>query len=542
MRAELRPQPLEWLLLVVGLALVWRYQWTMDDAFVYARYGDNALLMGFGLVYNEGELVEGFSSPLWMLWLLLGRGAGLTYGAVWLTTGLLSFAACWWLSIVIAAQVSPPGRRINLPLAYLATNYAVTSYFTSGLETPLVQLVAFGGALFLLRPQSRVARAILALSPLIRPELTLVFGLFVAFVAWRTRRVPWSVLAWGVGLGLGWLVFRVYYYADLLPNTYYLKSDHDPRQGLWYLINTFWSYHFEVVLVACVGAAWVARRSGATPAQLQLRPRLEMATAALLITGYVVRIGGDAMHYRFLAFPFCLATLAGGGLLEHALAGLPARRKATVFTLITGGVAAWSLWLQPPQRDVHALREPGDPHLVHWISDPGRHRRRATMHKLAWWDEDDEAKRAIGRAPEAFVYDAIEVEGWCTRAHFVYRNRIVHDLGLTDPFLARARVKAERPGHKFGLRLLADDLASVYRKYPDAPGPGVFRRAVDDGVAEDWIAQNLDQFEVIERKMFNEHHLLENLDLAFTFPAPIDPQSRLRELVFSGYGDPSRDR
>ena len=37
----------------------------MDDSYVYFRYVDNLVFLGNGLVYNRGEYLEGFSSPLW---------------------------------------------------------------------------------------------------------------------------------------------------------------------------------------------------------------------------------------------------------------------------------------------------------------------------------------------------------------------------------------------------------------------------------------------------------------------------------------------
>ncbi len=70
---------LEWLCLAVGTALVLRYAWLMDDAYIYFRYVDNAVFLGHGLVYNAGEHVEGFSSPLWTLLLLALRTSGLDY-------------------------------------------------------------------------------------------------------------------------------------------------------------------------------------------------------------------------------------------------------------------------------------------------------------------------------------------------------------------------------------------------------------------------------------------------------------------------------
>ena len=50
-----------------------RYNFVSDDAFISLRYAAN-LLAGHGLVFNPGERVEGFTSPLWTL-LLAGFGA-----------------------------------------------------------------------------------------------------------------------------------------------------------------------------------------------------------------------------------------------------------------------------------------------------------------------------------------------------------------------------------------------------------------------------------------------------------------------------------
>ena len=84
-----RPSFLEALLLVVGLVLTVQYAWLMDDAFVYFRYADNLLFAQRGLVYNAGEFVEGYSSPLWMVLLTAVRGLGLDW---WLAVRLLGGA------------------------------------------------------------------------------------------------------------------------------------------------------------------------------------------------------------------------------------------------------------------------------------------------------------------------------------------------------------------------------------------------------------------------------------------------------------------
>ena len=44
------PSVVEWLVLPVGLFLVLRYAWLLDDAFVFFRYVDNLLFLDHGLV------------------------------------------------------------------------------------------------------------------------------------------------------------------------------------------------------------------------------------------------------------------------------------------------------------------------------------------------------------------------------------------------------------------------------------------------------------------------------------------------------------
>ena len=60
-------------LIALHVLHVLRYNFVSDDAFISLRYAAN-LLAGHGLVFNPGERVEGFTSPLWTL-LLAGFGA-----------------------------------------------------------------------------------------------------------------------------------------------------------------------------------------------------------------------------------------------------------------------------------------------------------------------------------------------------------------------------------------------------------------------------------------------------------------------------------
>lgn len=228
-----RPRPFEYVLLVFGLALIHRCAWVMDDAFIYARY---AVLMKQGLVYNAGEYVEGFSSPLWMLWIMLWRALGAEFWAIWMGTGWLAFALSWWLLIRLDRLSTPTPVGINFPLSFLALSYPVCAWFSSGMETALLQLCAVGTALFLVAPRARAGQILLGLAPLVRPELAAPFLICAGYECWRSRRPPW--LALGLGTNLAWLGFRVIYYADLLPNTFYLKHGNNPRQERFRYVAT----------------------------------------------------------------------------------------------------------------------------------------------------------------------------------------------------------------------------------------------------------------------------------------------------------------
>ena len=263
-----RPTVVEWVLLVFGLVLTVHYAWILDDAYVYFRYVDNLLVYDFGLVYNDGEYVEGYTSPAWLLTLTLFRLFDIDYWVLVRVLGLLCFAGLWLGLVVLDRELSPrdavSGRNglVNLPLIFLSLSYGTLSYFTSGVEAPLAQVVAVGYALFLARPENRFAGALVAVSPLVRPELFLALLLATGFAWWRTRHVPLWTLGLGALLVGSWVLFRITYYADLLPNTFYLKDLNLYRQGLVYVHQSLTTYGVYPTAAIALGLAWTLRRRG----------------------------------------------------------------------------------------------------------------------------------------------------------------------------------------------------------------------------------------------------------------------------------------
>ena len=95
-----RARTVAWLLLPVSTWLVFEYRWVLDDAFVYFRYAENFAQTG-ELVFNLGEYVEGFTSPLWMVLLAITRAIGLRFWPVVVTVSI----AC---SVLFCVHLGPP--------------------------------------------------------------------------------------------------------------------------------------------------------------------------------------------------------------------------------------------------------------------------------------------------------------------------------------------------------------------------------------------------------------------------------------------------
>ena len=93
-----------WTLLVVaaiGLAAhtVYLQPWTLDDAYISFRYAEH-FCQGKGIVYNEGERVEGYTTFLWVFLLGLGHMAGCYIPILAKTLGMALSIGCLLLLAV----------------------------------------------------------------------------------------------------------------------------------------------------------------------------------------------------------------------------------------------------------------------------------------------------------------------------------------------------------------------------------------------------------------------------------------------------------
>jgi len=504
----------------LGLFLIFYYAWIMDDAYVYFRYIDNMELLGIGLVYNRGEYVEGFSSPAWAFILAVLRSVGLGYWVIIRGVAVAAFVTFWAALVIINRKLSGTEAGtyiVNFPLINLSLTYGVLCYFTSGLETPLVQVCGVLYACFLLFPGVRLLQFVVGISPFIRHELAIPCLMALAWFVVSRRRIPWTLVITGMVFGILLFVFRIYYYADLLPNTFYLKNETAVARGLLYLKDTVLPYSVHYILPFLALCLAVLKITGRRETGYHMAERAMMVLIGLSFIVYVVKIGGDPRHYRFLAFPYCIIMASTGGIVEALMLRLGLRSSRMAVLALSLILALFTVTRYPRQLDKHPLLPDVHHRPVDEINDAALHRSFRAFSPSPWTlgseiELGGAVEEFLERHPPNQYVDVI----WCPNCYFAYTAfpcQVINGLGLTDPFLARTEMRSERAAHKFGLMPLAEDMVRIRKKYGFRKG--AFRTATENGDAPAWVEENLTTIERIEQKVYNEHAFFENLRIAF---------------------------
>lgn len=434
--------------ILLGMGVAWHYRWVCDDAFISYRYAQN-LVEGKGLVFNEGERVEGYSNFTWTLWCAVALLVGAQPEAWTIGWGIACYAAALALLVYHHVQL----RRflgvagLSVPLAAILgvahTDWSI--YATSGLETSLFTVLLVAAYVQLIRGiadgrMRPLSTAILvAMAALTRPDGALfgpiTAGLFL-WLAWPKKRAA-IVFASVFGALYGaFLLWRHAYYGDWLPNTYYAKSAHLAwwQQGLKYA----WLYLLKYGLVA-VGfllfpACLMRRRSGEAehPPHAIARTAVVLAAFTLPFTLYVIRLGGDFMFARMLipVTPFYLILLDLGLLL------IPLRRAAGRLAL--AAICCLALWLPPTPMS--------GPMIMHGVANEWSYYQQMSL-------KDGGIDAASAHLKRFFDGLPVRIAFLGSEAHLMHRARIPvaieAEAGLTDRFIARQRLDSRgRVGHE----------------------------------------------------------------------------------------------
>ena len=213
-----------------------RYFALFDDSMISMQYARN-FAEGNGLVFSAGdERVEGFSNPLWVLFMAFFHLFKLPSHLVSLPiqiAGALFIIANLFVVRKIAQRLAGDNWLIPLLAVFLTAFYfPLNTWSVQGTEVSVLTLmlsIAVLGAIDTLQ-DDRFRKApyiLLAISTWVRFDMAVPMIALTVIMAWRDEHQRRQHLQWGLGLLTGALllqtVIRYAYYGELLPNTYYLK-------------------------------------------------------------------------------------------------------------------------------------------------------------------------------------------------------------------------------------------------------------------------------------------------------------------------------
>ena len=269
---------------------------TQDDAFISYRYVKN-FTSGNGLVFNSGERVEGYTNFLWIIVLSIFSGLGLNIIVISKILGVTSGCISLFLLYKISSLFFPKKDWLFslFPPLLLTASSAFVYWSISGLETTLfVAMVLL--SLYLYLNYSPLWVVTCAVCTLIRPEGVLIFGILFLYRL-LFEKTPWRKSLFELGefvlLLLPFLIFKLVYYGDILPNPFYAKTGFSleyMKSGLEY----FWLFlkHYGLWGLIYLIPLFLYK-------SLELRGRL-LVWLVYLYTLYVIVIGGDVLQvHRF---------------------------------------------------------------------------------------------------------------------------------------------------------------------------------------------------------------------------------------------------
>ena len=307
-----------------------------DDAFISYRYAEN-LVEGRGLVFNEGERVEGYTDFLWVVILAAGHAAG--FALTEFSRGVSVLCAAG-LVLAMAGFSRRYFRDEPFPaVSYLAPALlAVSPMFVRhvgiGLEAVFFALLLFLAlSLRLTRERdggSLVPVGVLfGLAQLTRPDavvwLAALGAVDVAYAvaagragrAARLARIAryGAVFAAIVAVHLLW---RFGYYGEWVPNTYHMRSIGNWAWGAKSILR-FFVYSTGFLAVAAL----------LSPAVLRARWAVTFVAVGAVYVVFVIRNGGAGGRYAVPLAPLVFV------LVQELV------RRALVASAAAGARPAW---------------------------------------------------------------------------------------------------------------------------------------------------------------------------------------------------------
>ncbi len=281
-----------------------RYYALFDDAMISMQYARN-LAHGDGLVWNAGgERVEGFSNPLWVLYMAFFHLFPIASSKISLAIQI-SGAVFLGVNLIVVWKI---GRQyLEGYFAPLLATFLTAFYFhlnnwsLQGMEVGALALLLSSAVLLTFKSWKEKTFSIwpyllLTIGTLVRIDMVVPLTLLAIFMAWKDRKHRKQHLAWGLGLLVTSVIvqtlLRLWYYGEWLPNTYYLKVVGIPlldriQRGLSVFGDFIWgSGWLLMVLPILLLFLWPET------------PTLLLFALLLGQVAYSIYVGGDAWEHK----------------------------------------------------------------------------------------------------------------------------------------------------------------------------------------------------------------------------------------------------
>lgn len=245
-----------------------RYFTLFDDAMISMRYAKN-LANGYGLVWNPGgERVEGYTNPLWVLYMSIFHLFSIPQSKISVfiqISGALLLTINLFFVKKIAALFSNNSTFVSLSSVFLTAFYLpLNNWSLQGMEVSALTLIM---SISILKTAQYIKSNTLSISIwlyillgvgiLIRIDMVVPFIAILSFVLISNLKnrnknfiLGFIVLVLFVLLQT---LFRIWYYGEILPNTYYLKMTGYPfflriSRGLYITFNLVWQMNWLLFL------------------------------------------------------------------------------------------------------------------------------------------------------------------------------------------------------------------------------------------------------------------------------------------------------
>jgi arabinofuranosyltransferase len=199
-----------------------------DDAYITARYSGN-LVNGNGLVFNIGEQVSALTSPFQAI--VLAGFLAVTNQAIEaykLVATLLVALTLFFTS----RHFKEPINRVGFFALSMGSPFVIM-WTQGGMETPLLLVCITLISWFTIEEKNYiVVMALASLAVIIRFDAVLFVLPVIIYLTWSRKLPPASYFF--LTIPAFWLLFANYYYNDILPTSFYIKT---PSANVSELLN-----------------------------------------------------------------------------------------------------------------------------------------------------------------------------------------------------------------------------------------------------------------------------------------------------------------